>query len=532
MDESACRIEWPSLELEIPATSPAAVAAPAFETWLDVARANRAALDASQAEIGGHPLGDLRRRARRELLPLAAAYTRGLGLAAAEPADDLVLTTGHQPVLVHPGIWIKYLALARLVPPGGVGINLIVDSDAIEEVAAEVPRADGRLERARVPLAAAGPEVPAEALPAPTPEQWRRFVAAIDAHLATIAEPGVTGAWQRARLLPVPPQASGLAGAVTAARRVLEGPRPYLDLPVSLLARTTAFRCFVHAILRDATRFADLHNTCLAAYREHYGVRTTAQPFPDLAGEERRVEVPFWWIAGGRRWPLHVDQEARRLLADGQEVGLLPSEPEGGALPWDQIRPRALTLTAFARLILADLFIHGIGGGRYDRATDAVVREFFGIRPPAFATVTATQFLPFAAGGASEDARRQLRRMLLDLQHNPDRYLPGDDGPHRALVEEKWALIRRLENAGDLTRRQRRAATQRIREINTILQVTVAHRVAEAQEAARRLDARQRDVDVTDYRGYPFLLFPVEAADALVDLLAGSPAAGGDGARA
>ncbi len=109
--------------------------------------------------------------------------------------------------------------------------------------------------------------------------------------------------------------------------------------------------------------------------------------------------------------------------------------------------------------------------------------------------------------------------MLLDLQHNPDRFLPPNAGPHGEMVAEKWALIRRLEQATDLTRRERRAATQRIREINLILQVAVADRVAEAQEALRHLDRHQEDAEVTAYRGYPFLLFPVESVEALVDLL-------------
>jgi hypothetical protein len=519
-DVSPGPFDWPSLEVEIPTTSPAAVGAPPIDSWSVRARAGRAALDGSGAAIGGVPLGELRREARGEALALARAYTRSLGIEPGPGGDRLVLCTGHQPVLCHPGIWVKYLAMARQVPPDGVGLNLIVDSDAVEEVAADVPGEDGRLYRARVVLASAAPDVPAEVMPAPSAGEWRAFAAEIDAHLRTIDDPAVLEGWVRAREVPPPPSHAGLAGAVTALRRRLEGPRPYLDLPVSALADLPAFRRFAMAILRDARRFAQVHNTCLGACRVHYGLRTAAQPFSDLAVEGDLVETPFWYVAASRRWPLFVEPGAGRLVAADQVVGALPEDPSERAFAGMAIRPRALTLTAFARLVVADMFVHGVGGARYDCATDAVIRAFFGVSPPEYATVTATLFLPFETGGSREAERQRLRRALLDLQHNPDRHLPQKTGAHTSLVAEKWNLIRGLEDSAGLSRRERRAATQRIREINRLLQVAVAGQMEEVQEALRRLDRHQEDAEVTAYRGYPFLLFPVEAVERLVDLLA------------
>jgi hypothetical protein len=511
-------IAWPPLEIDIPTLSPAAVASPAFSTWESRARAHRAALDASSADLGGVRMGALRPSARAEVLGLAGRYTRSLGLDPARRASNLVLCTGHQPILVHPGIWVKYLALARSVPADGIGVNFIVDNDAIDEIAAEVPRGDGRLQRARVLLARGGPDVPAEAIPGPDTDTWRAFVAEVDGHLASLGAPAVSEGWARARTMPPPPAAAGIAGAVTAARRWLEGPKPYLDLPVSWLGQAPAFRRFTLAILDGAARFAEVHNACLDDYREHYGVRTGAQPFPNLEREGAQVEVPFWYVRGGRRWPLWVDTRSGRLRAAGVDVGPMPGDPDDPGFAAAPIRPRALTLTAFTRLLVGDLFVHGIGGARYDRATDAVVRAFFGVEPPGYATATATLFLPFPAGGPRLAERQRLQRLLLDLQHNPDRFLSGD-GAHRALVEEKWTLIRRLDRAAELTRRERRAATQRIREVNTVLQVAVADRVADVQEALRHLDRHDEDADVTAYRGYPFVLFPIDAIEALVDQL-------------
>ncbi len=518
---------WPALDLEIPATSPAAVAAPPFRAWLALARDARDRLAAATVPIGEVALHAWRRQARAETLALAWAYTRSLGVpvASAGPPDaaadaDLLLATGHQPVFVHPGIWIKVLAMSRLVPPGGVGFHCVVDTDALEVVAADVPAvADGRLVRTQVVLARADPDVPVEAMPAPSPDAWRAFLAEIDGRMRTLDAPEVLAGWERARALPPPPASDGLAGAVTWARRTLEGPRPYVDLPVSHLHRTGAFRRFCWAIVREARRFAQVHNAQLDAYRQHYGVRTIAQPFPDLLVDDRRVETPFWIVQEGRRRPLLVEVATGRLLADDVPVGRIPDDPDDAAFAALPVRPRAMTLTAFVRLGVADLFVHGLGGGRYDRATDAIVRAFFGIAPPPYATVTATLWLPFADAGQAADERRRLHRLLLDLRHNPDRFLPAHDGPHRALVEEKWALIRRLDRGEARTRRERRQATARIREINTILQVQVADRVAAVQDALRRLDRLARDAEVTTARTYPFVLFPVEAVERLVDLL-------------
>jgi len=63
-----------------------------------------------------------------------------------------------------------------------------------------------------------------------------------------------------------------------------------------------------------------------------------------------------------------------------------------------RVAPRALTLTAFFRLLLADQFVHGIGGGRYDQVTDRLIASHFGVEPPAFSVTTATLYFPAARG--------------------------------------------------------------------------------------------------------------------------------------
>src|SRR5258708_32291860 len=106
--------------------------------------------------------------------------------------------------------------------------------------------------------------------------------------------------------------------------------------------------------------------------------RTTSQ------GIELRV--------GGDGWPT--------LSADpGQAVQQWQSMDGSGY----KLRSRALTTTLFARLCLSDLFIHGIGGAKYDELTDEIVRRFYGFEPPWYMVLSATLLLPLAAYPADPD---------------------------------------------------------------------------------------------------------------------------------
>ena len=70
-----------------------------------------------------------------------------------------------------------------------------------------------------------------------------------------------------------------------------------------------------------------------------------------------------------------------------------------GELAGVRIRPRALTLTLWARLCLSDLFIHGIGGAKYDRITDQLIRCYFGIEPPELFVRALAALLRLVVGG-------------------------------------------------------------------------------------------------------------------------------------
>ncbi|HEV8338716.1 MAG TPA: hypothetical protein VGR25_03550 [bacterium] len=505
--------------LEIPERSGDVLLAPRgldLAGLLALARINRASLDAAPLPIAGVALGQWRAQAREEALALARRYTAALG-AGPVPEGDLLLATGHQPVFFHPGIWVKYLLLDRLAREGQTGLALSVDSDEVEVSGADVPtRAFGRLERRREVLRRAAPEEPYEAHAAPSDVEWKEFLARVARHLQTIPEPAVRAPWEAFRQI-APPAVDRFAAFMIALRRRHEGPRRWLDLPISLLAGTEPFRAFFLHVAHDAARFAAVHNRHLQAYRAAQRIRTDAQPFPDLEVEDR-VELPFWTVREGRRQRLFLTLSGRTLSTPAGTLGPLPDDPASAAFSSFSVRPRAVTLTAFLRVFLSDLFIHGVSGARYDRVTDAVVAEFLELRPPAYLAASATLALPFqdAANRAAE--RAVLSRQIQEARHNPDRLLRDPTAEQTTLVDEKWRLIRRLE-APTLGRAERREATRRIREINERLSASLAGSLAEAEETLAALEEGKGSGDAATYRGYPFFLFAPETMEALVDAM-------------
>ena len=176
--------------------------------------------------------------------------------------------------------------------------------------------------------------------------------------------------------------------------------------------------------------------------------------------------------------------------------------------------------TLWARLALGDLFIHGIGGAKYDQVTDRLIERFFGIRPPGFLVVSATLRLPvgdcpnFRASengtvpfSTALDESRIIQRELRSMTYHPEMFLDGVkvDEHLTELVAEKRRWIetpQTIENA-----RQR---CQAIRQINAALQPRLADRrsrlIARQAETARRFQAER----VLRWREYAFCLCPAD----------------------
>src|SRR3989475_8053903 len=166
------------VEFEIPQKPGEALCLPPPRQFAALARRNAALLTDAPLTIAGVRLADVRRRARTEVLQAAKMYALSLDLTASTFApSDLLLVTGHQPFLFHPGIWLKHLLIDRLAGSGMGALSMPVDNDVAEDVGADVPRLEATgLRLAHETLVRAGPDVPYEAVPAPPLREWRGAV--------------------------------------------------------------------------------------------------------------------------------------------------------------------------------------------------------------------------------------------------------------------------------------------------------------------------------------------------------------------
>lgn len=510
----------------------------------DASRQAAAALSDSTLDLQGRSLGRLRGWAREECLRAAAEYTSWL-IDAPVAAPDVaapVFVAGHQPQLFHPGVWVKNFLVGGLVERnGGCGLNLIVDNDTLSRTGVLAPA--GTRETPRFESVNYDEPRP--------PQPWEDAAIVDAAQFDSFGERAarrmsawgidsvVREMWPDARRV----RAAGgrLVDCLVAARRMQEQRwgLENLELPVSRICEQRSFLWFACHVLAHLPRFTEIHNDVLWEYRRVNRIRSRSHPVPELGEQDGWLEAPFWVWREGEHHRRHVF--ARQIgteiaLSDGTaEFARIPLGPEREAccavealerLPSQGIRfrTRALTTTLFARVVLGDLFVHGIGGAKYDEMTDRIIAQFFGLRPPPFLMATATLRLPVGAAGRSPGADvSRLRHSLRDLAYNPDRH--SEDVPG-TLASQKLELIaaQRAAKSGELSRSERRARRGEnrrrylaFRELRSKLaQCAAGEREAIAEQLSQaEQDAAARSVLAS--REYAACLFPVQPLQELFE---------------
>lgn len=479
--------------------------------------------------LGTRSLGSLVPQARRELLAAATTYTttyRDLPPGLPSPAETGVpfYLTGHQAEMFHPGVWFKNFVVSRLArEQQGVAIHLVIDTDLCRTASLRIPTgsiAEPRVES--VMLDSSSSVVPYEERAIVDPALFASFgPRGVEAIAPLVPHPLLREWWPAA--IEAAERTGKLGLAVAQARHQLEARwgAATLEIPQSHCCQLPSFHWFAAHLLATAREFRTAHNQSLGEYRAAHQLRSLAQPIPDLALVDDWCEAPLWvWSDDNpRRRPLFVRPvgEGLELSDHAHWTATLPATSSGDysaavealqaiASQGVRIRTRALSTTLFARLLLGDIFLHGIGGAKYDQVTDDLTRRWLGCDLPQYLTLSATLRLPIPHTPATPADRNQIRQQLRDLEYHPEQHLPGNAPPEAlALVEQKRRGI-----ATPKTPATAHARHQAITTANQQLQGLLEEQRRRLLELDTQLTHQTRATALLQSREYAFCLFPEE----------------------
>ena len=436
---------------------------PPFAQLIEVIQQNRSLLS-RDLSVYGDSLHAWREEARAAVIAESLAYTASLtGEDIAPPSDDPLIVTGHQPELFHAGVWAKNFAAAGLAgKTSGTSLNLIIDNDTVTTTRVKVPVGTQQSPGVEwIPFDMAVSQRPWEDATISDPECFESFGQRVADQIQAFwnYQPLVAHRWSAAKQHAN--VSRRLCDCLAAMRVTVERSHGVhnLEVPMSRVCSTRPFQRFIAAILGEHPSFHSSYNQIVRDYRRKYHLKSTTHPVPELEISDDWFEAPFWiWQAGEER----RDRPFARRIAD--EIELRDSRRVLGRLPVhgnDQlqrgadvlqelarqgirIRTRALTTTLFARVFLSDLFIHGIGGAKYDEMTDSICARLLKSLAPQFATVSATAYPPLPPPfPVTDESLRSTEHQLRDVQYNPDRHLSIDSPtPIQSLIHQKQQILK------------------------------------------------------------------------------------------
>lgn len=501
----------------------------------------RSIVSNTRCEVQGQRLGDLALAARGAAYHAALFHTSeytDCGYIPPLTAQRRFILAGHQPELFHAGVWYKNFLLSSLAErERAIPINLIVDTDVVHSTSLTVPRTgDTSTPIENIAFDASADPMAYEERTILDVAQFHGFGdrvrLALDRSDVRLRQslPLIGPFWRAARDVERRRLKPRLGQVLAEARHVLESHNGLrtLEVPLSLLCRGPSFRRFVVHLLTELPRLWRIYNESLHAYRLANHIRSETHPVPRLHELDEWLEAPLrvWSPSDpGRRrpfvrrvdsgleisdfgdWRLRLDA-ASDSQPDRAIEQLNQAEKEG----W-KLRPRALITTMYARLVLSDLFIHGIGGAKYDELTDEIIRRFFGIEPPEYLTATATFRLPIDRPQVTIEDVRECVQRIRDVRYRPESFV-GDPllarEPQIAEQLQSLAAEKREYVRTHTLRRGTEEAFHGVDRINREMHELLRPVEEQLRREHARLVEDARRARLLGSREFSFVLFPEE----------------------
>lgn len=491
-------------ELKVPADQGECLVVPEAHRLSEAVEYNRNLFTQYQFNVAGMAYAEVRKLVREGISRDEASTERPF------------IATGHQPDFFHAGVWAKHVVAQRLADAtGGTAFDLIVDHDAPKQTTIAVPTVnDGLAQIINVPYADAQSELPFEFLTRSGDQQTQRLIeqvreAAGDRYDTSLL-PEYFSAYQETG-------DGDWVDQALAARKAVES-----NLGIRLLQRRTSrnwYSPFLAELLLSAEQFANAYNQVLAEEHPADDAHSTDRSVANLERINGAIELPLWINHPGQpRHRLFVAKEngSTQVLAESRQVATFEDSTLNDWAAFSAalaqmehwvIRPKALILTMWARLFWADVFIHGIGGAKYDRLTDRLIRSVFGVEPPVMACVSATLRLPLPRTDTTVAEIEAATRSLRDVAFNPHRYITHEQMAAIQLQKEDLiAESKRLRNQDRSNRPERAKIFNQIRTLNREAIGLQPNRRAELRQHLERIKRAITADETANCRDYFFAM--------------------------
>lgn len=507
-------------ELRAPSEDGGILYYPDLSLVAELIKENQKKLSTAQPLIFGQPLKELRLLAKEEAITASIVFLKSNRQEIKVDKSLPLLVSGHQPELFHPGVWIKNFALHSISKKHALTpLNLIIDNDVVKHASISVPMipvGGKKSVQVNCNFDQDNSGMPYEDWMIKNHEIFDRF----SEHLKQITAnweniPMGVSFWQDVSKAVATGLKPGLA--FTHARRKWEQHLGCnnLELPVSTLCGTNSFSLFAMDIISKAESFANLFNQAVATYRTKHGLKSKNHPFPDLGIAKGWAETPFWLLLPreSRRQRLGVKKEASGEIIlgtpgpQGVRINLGVKDQLAAfknlEMQGTRVRPRALSTTIFARLLLSDAFIHGIGGAKYDEVTDQMIQNFYQVTPPEFMVVSATARLNLIKNVETVSAVKAANQIARDIWWNPQRHAPAmPDAQWDDLIVQRQKLLQLPCNSHS----ERKERYQKLRANLDCLRVWVKTDYKQEVEKAKSLADQFKVQQQLQSRDYSFVL--------------------------
>ena len=468
---------------------------PPYGEWSEILSANLSMLE------GVNQLA--RQEIRSEVFVKAQRYTAELVIRALKsgiqiapiPNDDrpdsAVIMTGHQPIIYHSGLLIKEQLLVQAADNlSAIPVNVIIDTDAGDagKVTWPVIR-NGELAIQQGSLVRGEGALFIEQQVAAKPQLIELFSRIRDDLREAKLDKAARSVEQVEKLyLALAGEPISVANSIV--RRSITGHLP-LEIPLSVISALPAVQRWLLAIVKDGARCAATYNQTLDAYRLSHKIKNGANPFPNMKIEGDTIELPLWRINRAGRYPIVLKGGEPFELANGETLA-----PRGGIV------------TLLLRGYCSELFIHGLGGARYDLFVDEFALRYLRDSLPRFVVASRTRHL-FPEKVEEISQALELKQHFKEIVSHTEKFL----GQGLFSSEEEQGLLFRISERRELlgvlhaasSDAERSVAAKQLNELNKGVKATL-----EQSSLYRRVHNHgvdERSLQLWSYREFPYFFW-------------------------